>query len=138
MAPDQRSDRFHDRFVRGDRQPRPGGGHLAQEPDEVGNDNLFRVPVAKRRPACVDRQSRRLVGIGGGEVEGDRDGGDDLRLPLLLTAAARADQFLELEVKRNGPESMPELAPMATYMTLAPFIGAEEAYERATEESDKW
>jgi hypothetical protein len=41
-------------------------------------------------------------------------------------------------VKRNGPESMPELAPMATYMTLAPFIGAEEAYERAIEESDKW
>ena len=33
---------------------------------------------------------------------------------------------------------MPELAPMATYMTLAPFIGADEAYERATEESDKW
>jgi AcrR family transcriptional regulator len=42
------------------------------------------------------------------------------------------------QVKRNGPESMPELAPMATYMTLAPFVGAEEAYERAMEESEKW
>jgi AcrR family transcriptional regulator len=42
------------------------------------------------------------------------------------------------QVKRNGPESLPELAPMATYMTLAPFLGAEEAYERATEESEKW
>ena len=42
------------------------------------------------------------------------------------------------QVKRKGPESMPELAPMATYMTLAPFVGAEEAYERAIEESDKW
>jgi len=42
------------------------------------------------------------------------------------------------QVKRKGPESMPELAPMATYMTLAPFVGAEEAYERAMEESDKW
>jgi len=42
------------------------------------------------------------------------------------------------QVRTRGPESMPELAPMATYMTLAPFIGAEEAYERATEESDKW
>jgi hypothetical protein len=31
---------------------------------------------------------------------------------------------------------MPELAPMATYMTLAPFVGAEEAYERAVEESE--
>jgi AcrR family transcriptional regulator len=42
------------------------------------------------------------------------------------------------QVKSKGPQSMPELAPMATYMTLAPFIGADEAYERATEESDKW
>jgi AcrR family transcriptional regulator len=42
------------------------------------------------------------------------------------------------QVKTRGPESMPELAPIATYMTLAPFVGAEEAYERAVEESDKW
>ena len=42
------------------------------------------------------------------------------------------------QVKNKGPESLPDLAPMATYMTLAPFIGAKEAYERATEESDKW
>ena len=42
------------------------------------------------------------------------------------------------QVKNNGAESLPELAPLATYMTLAPFIGADEAYERAIEESDKW
>jgi AcrR family transcriptional regulator len=42
------------------------------------------------------------------------------------------------QVKTRGPESMPELAPLATYMTLAPFVGAEEAYERAMEEPDKW
>jgi AcrR family transcriptional regulator len=42
------------------------------------------------------------------------------------------------QVKRKGPESLPELAPTATYMTLAPFLGAEEAYERAMEESEKW
>jgi AcrR family transcriptional regulator len=42
------------------------------------------------------------------------------------------------QVKRKGPESLPELVPMATYMTLAPFIGAEEAYERATEKTEKW
>jgi len=35
-------------------------------------------------------------------------------------------------VKASGPESLPELVPMATYMTLAPFLGAEEAYELAT------
>jgi AcrR family transcriptional regulator len=42
------------------------------------------------------------------------------------------------QVKGKGPESLPELAPMATYMTLAPFLGAEQAYERAMEESEKW
>ena len=42
------------------------------------------------------------------------------------------------QVKRHGAETLPELAPMATYMTLAPFIGAEEAYERATEAQEKW
>jgi AcrR family transcriptional regulator len=36
------------------------------------------------------------------------------------------------QVKAKGPESLPELAPMATYMTLAPFIGAEDAYALAT------
>jgi hypothetical protein len=41
-------------------------------------------------------------------------------------------------VRTKGPESMPELAAMATYMTPAPLIGAEEADKRATEESDKW
>jgi hypothetical protein len=42
------------------------------------------------------------------------------------------------QVKKRGPESLPELAPMATYMTLAPFLGAKEAYERAMEQPDKW
>jgi AcrR family transcriptional regulator len=42
------------------------------------------------------------------------------------------------QVKRKGPESVPELAPLATYLTLAPFLGAEAAYERATEEWEKW
>ena len=36
------------------------------------------------------------------------------------------------QVKTKGPASLPELVPMATYMTLAPFIGAEEAFELAT------
>ena len=42
------------------------------------------------------------------------------------------------QVKTTGPETMPELAPLATYLTLAPFVGAKEAYERATEEWEKW
>ena len=36
------------------------------------------------------------------------------------------------QVKSKGPESLPELVPMATYMTLAPFLGADEAFALAT------
>jgi AcrR family transcriptional regulator len=46
--------------------------------------------------------------------------------------------LINQKVKTKGPESMPELAPMATYLTLAPFVGAQEAFERATEEHEKW
>jgi AcrR family transcriptional regulator len=42
------------------------------------------------------------------------------------------------QVKAKGPESLPELAPTATYMTLVPFMSAEEAYERSIESAEKW
>jgi TetR/AcrR family transcriptional regulator len=42
------------------------------------------------------------------------------------------------QMKRKGAETLPELAPTATYMTLAPFLGAAEAYERSIEEAEKW
>jgi AcrR family transcriptional regulator len=35
------------------------------------------------------------------------------------------------QVKAKGPESLPEIVPHATYMTLAPFIGADAAYTLA-------
>ena len=41
------------------------------------------------------------------------------------------------QVKAKGPESLPELVPMATDMTLAPFIGAEDAYSIATGAAEK-
>jgi AcrR family transcriptional regulator len=41
------------------------------------------------------------------------------------------------QVKARGPESLPELVPMSTYMTLAPFLGAERAYELAAGASSK-
>jgi AcrR family transcriptional regulator len=42
------------------------------------------------------------------------------------------------QVTSKGATSLPELAPTATYMTLAPFLGAEEAFERSVEEAEKW
>jgi AcrR family transcriptional regulator len=36
-------------------------------------------------------------------------------------------------VKQRGPERLPEMVPFAVYMTLTPFIGAEETYALATD-----
>lgn len=36
-------------------------------------------------------------------------------------------------VKQKGPERLAEMVPLANYVTLAPFLGAEGAYEAATE-----
>jgi hypothetical protein len=34
-------------------------------------------------------------------------------------------------VNRKGPETLPALVPTLVYVTLAPFLGGEEAYEVA-------
>jgi AcrR family transcriptional regulator len=39
--------------------------------------------------------------------------------------------LLYKQIVTKGPQSMPEMAPLASYMALAPFIGAEEAAEVA-------
>lgn len=36
------------------------------------------------------------------------------------------------DVKQKGPERLAELVPWAVYITLTPFVGAEEAYVVAT------
>jgi len=36
-------------------------------------------------------------------------------------------------VKQRGPQRLPEMVPAAIYMTLTPFLGADEAYALATE-----
>ncbi len=40
-------------------------------------------------------------------------------------------------VKQRGPERLPEMVPVAVYMTLTPFLGAEEAYALATDGGNK-
>jgi AcrR family transcriptional regulator len=59
--------------------------------------------------------------------------------PIVAEATAGAiNALVYRQVRDNGPEKLPLLVPIATYMTLAPFLGDDDAYERATEESEKW
>jgi hypothetical protein len=79
----------------------------------------------------VDARNRGA--IGGDDAPGEANG-DGRR----AHGGQRLGGYPSVEVKRKGPESLPDLAPTATYMTLAPFLGAEEAYERSVEEAEKW
>jgi AcrR family transcriptional regulator len=40
-------------------------------------------------------------------------------------------------VKQRGPERLPEMVPVAVYMTLTPFLGSDEAFALATDNSGK-
>jgi AcrR family transcriptional regulator len=52
--------------------------------------------------------------------------------PIAVEAIAGGVHTLIYEqIRRAGPQSLPELAPLCTYIALAPFIGAQEACEVA-------
>jgi AcrR family transcriptional regulator len=50
--------------------------------------------------------------------------------PIVADAALRAVwALLYGQIVTSGPESLPQIAPLASYMALAPFVGTEEAVE---------
>ena len=52
--------------------------------------------------------------------------------PLVADAVIGAGMSLFYkQIVENGPQSLPEIAPLASYMILAPFLGAEAACEVA-------
>ena len=52
--------------------------------------------------------------------------------PIVADAAIGAvGALLYMQIVDSGPQAMPEIAPLATYMVLSPFIGAEQAAEVA-------
>jgi AcrR family transcriptional regulator len=53
-------------------------------------------------------------------------------LPIALEVIVGAAYgLIYRQVRESGPESLPALAPICTYLTLAPFLGAEEAAKAA-------
>jgi len=78
-------------------------------------------------------EQREMVAEG---MEGLLAAGFELapRTPAMAPEAigGALDAMLFDFVKDKGPERLPELLPAAVYITLAPFLGAEEAYAVAT------
>lgn len=87
---------------------------------------LITVEIYAAGPAAVERRSEILQPLGELVAEGFE------RRPEVpaLAGEAIAGAIFTLAYKRlrdKGPAALPTLAPLLTYITLSPFIGAEEA-----------
>jgi AcrR family transcriptional regulator len=87
---------------------------------------LALVEVYAAGGAALERRERMLVGL-----HRFVEPGFELRPelpPVVVEAIAGATYALAAaEVRRSGSAGLPALAPLATYLTLAPFLGAEAA-----------
>lgn len=55
-------------------------------------------------------------------------------MPAIVSEAVLGATYgvLYERVRSQGPETLPEIAPLLSYLALAPFMTAEEAYAVAT------
>ncbi|HKF82321.1 MAG TPA: TetR family transcriptional regulator [Solirubrobacterales bacterium] len=103
-------------------------GFLAAEPEFA---HLRAVEVYAIGPEAVELRNRQ----GGEIVQVLRSMAADAPteiapIPLEATLAA-VNSLLYQWVRHEGARRLPELVPLATYLVLAPLIGAEEAHETA-------
>jgi AcrR family transcriptional regulator len=94
--------------------------------EEPAFARLALVEIYAAGASALDRRDRTIDELVGFLAPGYE------RSPEVSPVAAEAiggaiQALLHEQVCRHGPESLPELAPTATYLTLAPFLGAEEA-----------
>jgi AcrR family transcriptional regulator len=87
---------------------------------------LVTVEVYAAGPAAVERRIESLRPLEALASEGyERSAGT---LPIVAEAIRGAVFTLAYRrIRDSGPESLPSLAPVCTYIALSPFIGAEEA-----------
>jgi AcrR family transcriptional regulator len=91
---------------------------------------LLAVEVYAAGPDAVERRVqgfKPLEALGTGFMESAPD-----TPPIALEAIAGSVYALAYrQIRDKGPQSLPSLAPICTYITLAPFVGAEEACRAA-------
>jgi AcrR family transcriptional regulator len=96
---------------------------FAAEPDFA---RVAMVEVFAAGGASLKRRERTIKAMGS-----FIEPGFELRpeLPRLIAEAIGGATYnlVYEQIRRKGAERVPELAPLATYLTLAPFLGAEEA-----------
>jgi AcrR family transcriptional regulator len=87
---------------------------------------LVMVEVYAAGSAAVSQRDQSLLPL---EVLLEEGRGRSPEVPPIATEmiAGAVYSLAYQQIRDSGPESLPQLAPICTYLTLAPFIGAEEA-----------
>ena len=110
---------------------------------------LVTVEAYAAGPAAVARRVGYLAGAGGADREGwerageareEGRGGAAVAGAVAITVDLIAGVVYALayrRVREAGPQALPRLAPICTYLALAPFLGAEEASAVANGDSGR-
>jgi AcrR family transcriptional regulator len=87
---------------------------------------LVMVEVYAAGSAAVSRREESLLPL---DVLLEEGRGRSPEVPSIAreVIAGAVYSLAYRQIRDSGPESLPQLAPICTYLTLAPFIGAEEA-----------
>jgi AcrR family transcriptional regulator len=103
-------------------------GFLAAEPDFAHLRSVEVYAVGPKAVELRDRQSAEVVQVLRPLATDAPTEVDAIGLEATLAAI---NALLYEWVRREGARKLPELAPLATYLVLAPLLGAEEAWEVA-------
>jgi AcrR family transcriptional regulator len=94
--------------------------------------HLMAVEVYAAGPKAIERRAKALKPLSALVAEGRR------RSPTISPGALEGIggaiySLAYRKIRRDGPATLPALAPICSYMTLSPFIGAERACAAANE-----
>jgi AcrR family transcriptional regulator len=102
-------------------------GFFAAEPDLA---RLVAVETVGAGPVGLEQRDRTIESMHP-LLEPAYEASPDTK-PILAEAVLGAIwALLQAKIVATGPENLPQVAPLASYMVLAPFIGAEEAVKIA-------
>ena len=88
---------------------------------------LLAVGVYSAGPAGLVRRDELTDGLLG-LFDGSVDGAPEDRSIAAEASAYAIYNLMYDQIQKSGPESLPEIVPLATYIALLPFAGAERAY----------
>lgn len=105
-------------------------GFLALEPDFA---RLRQVEVYAAGPEAILRRDQAGDELIEALFSPAFNGGPEVDPTAAEAIFGAVSAALYEQIRDNGPASAPEVAPLLTYIVLAPFLGAEKASEVATE-----